>query len=113
MLLALLRERGTLLFRGLLLSSLELSNTKVYEPQIRALLGTASHFCQVGVLKLRTVPIAGVHAAGAAARAGHAALPRRGRIRAHRCPPQGATSPGVVAPQASRCAVQGVVGSGR
>jgi len=29
---------------SLLLSSLELSDTKVYEPQIRALLGTASHF---------------------------------------------------------------------
>ena len=28
----------------LLLSSLELSDTKVYEPEIRALLGTASHF---------------------------------------------------------------------
>ena len=31
---------------SLLLSSLELSDTKVYEPQIRALLGTASHFCR-------------------------------------------------------------------
>ena len=39
------------------LSSLELSDTKVYEPQIRALLGTAAHFCEVVVLKLRTVPI--------------------------------------------------------
>jgi len=29
---------------SLLLSSLELSDTNVYEPQIRALLGTASHF---------------------------------------------------------------------
>ena len=37
-----------------LLSSLELSDIKVYEPQIRALLGTASHFCEVVVLKLRT-----------------------------------------------------------
>ena len=36
---------------SLLLSSLELSGTKVYEPQIRALLGTASHFCEVVVLK--------------------------------------------------------------
>ena len=35
-----------------LLSSLELSGTQVYEPQIRALLGTTSHFCQVVVLKL-------------------------------------------------------------
>jgi len=29
-----------------------LSDTKVYEPQIRALLGTASHFCEVVVLTL-------------------------------------------------------------
>jgi len=36
-------------------ASLELSDTNVYEPQIRALLGTASHFCEVVVLKLRTV----------------------------------------------------------
>ena len=34
---------------SLLLSSLELSDTKVYEPYIRALLGTASHFCEGGV----------------------------------------------------------------
>ena len=39
---------------SLLLSCLELSDTTIYEPQIRALLGTASHFCQVVVLKLRT-----------------------------------------------------------
>ena len=39
-----------------LLSSLELSYTKVYEPLIRARLGTAAHFCEVVVLKLRTVP---------------------------------------------------------
>ena len=45
------------LFSSLLHSSLELSDTQVYEPQIRALLGTASHFCQVVFLKLRTVPI--------------------------------------------------------
>ena len=37
---------------SLLLSSLELSDTQVYEPKIRALLGTASHFCEVVVLKL-------------------------------------------------------------
>ena len=36
-----------------LLSSLELSGTKVYEPQIRARLGTTAHFCEVVVLKLR------------------------------------------------------------
>jgi len=40
---------------SLLLSSLELSDTKVYEPLIRAHLGTAAHFCEVGVRKLRTV----------------------------------------------------------
>ena len=34
--------------------SLELSDTQVFEPYIRALLGTASHFCKVAVLKLRT-----------------------------------------------------------
>ena len=32
----------------------ELSDTKVSEPQIRARLGTAAHFCEVVVLKLRT-----------------------------------------------------------
>ena len=32
---------------------LELLDARVYEPQIRALLGTASHFCEVVVLKLR------------------------------------------------------------
>jgi len=41
---------------SLLLSSLELSDTQVYAPYIRALLGTASHFCEVVVLKLGTVP---------------------------------------------------------
>ena len=39
---------------SLLLSSLKLSDTEVYEPPLRALLGTASHFCEVVVLKLRT-----------------------------------------------------------
>ena len=37
---------------SLLLSSLELSDTHVYEPYIRALFGTASHICEVFVLKL-------------------------------------------------------------
>jgi len=32
---------------SLLLSSLELSDAKVYEPSIRARLGTAAHFCEV------------------------------------------------------------------
>ena len=34
-----------------LLSSLEVSDTKVYDPLIRALLRTASHICEVVVLK--------------------------------------------------------------
>ena len=36
---------------SLLLSSLELSDTKAHEPWIRALLGTAVHFRKVAVLK--------------------------------------------------------------
>ena len=36
---------------SLLLSSLESSDTKVYEPSLRARLGTASHFCEVVVLE--------------------------------------------------------------
>ena len=43
-----------LFFSSALLSSLELNETQVYEPYIRAHLGTASHFCEVGLLKLRT-----------------------------------------------------------
>ena len=39
-----------------LFSSLELSDTKVYEPPIRALFGTASHFYEAVVLESRTVP---------------------------------------------------------
>jgi len=42
---------------SLLLSRLESSDTQVYEPQTRALLGTDSHLCEVVVLKLRTVPL--------------------------------------------------------
>ena len=46
----------------------ELSDTQVYEPETRALLGTDSHFCEVVVLKLRTAPrvlvVAYVHRAG-------------------------------------------------
>jgi len=36
-------------------SSLKLSDTRVYEPQIRARLGTTTHFCEAVVLKLRAV----------------------------------------------------------
>jgi len=50
-------DRGVVRRSSLLLSSLELSDTQVYEPQIRALLGTASHFYEVVVFKVRTVPI--------------------------------------------------------
>ena len=39
---------------SLLLSSLESSDTNVYEHYIQARLGTASHFCEVVFLKLRT-----------------------------------------------------------
>jgi len=44
-----------LLRSSLSLSSLELSDTQVYEPSKRALLGTSSDFCEVEVLKLRTI----------------------------------------------------------
>ena len=40
---------------SLLLSSIELSDTQVFEP-IRALLGTALHFCEVVLVGPRTVP---------------------------------------------------------
>ena len=42
---------------SLLLSSLDLSDTRIYEPSIRALLGTARHFCSAVVLKLIIVPL--------------------------------------------------------
>jgi hypothetical protein len=44
----------TTVFAASSLSSLELSDTAVYEPSIRARLGTTSHFCKV-VLILRKV----------------------------------------------------------
>ena len=37
--------------------SLELSDPKVYEPEIRALLGTASHLCEAIVLKRTRIPL--------------------------------------------------------
>ena len=40
-------------FSSLFRPSLELSDTKVCGPYIRARLGTAAHFCEVVVLKLR------------------------------------------------------------
>ena len=42
-------------FLSFLLSSLVLSDTNFYEPQTRALLGTATLFCEVLVLEPRTV----------------------------------------------------------
>ena len=39
---------------SLLYSSLDLNDIKDYEPEIRALLGTVSHFYEVGVPRLRT-----------------------------------------------------------
>ena len=41
---------------SLLLSSLELSDTQVYEPSIRALLEIVAHLCDAVVLKLK-VPV--------------------------------------------------------
>jgi hypothetical protein len=43
------------LLSSLLLSSLDLSDTHVYEPSARALLKAAPYFCEAIVLKLRTV----------------------------------------------------------
>ena len=53
---------------SLLLLSLELSDTKVYEPYVRALLETASYFCEVVVLKLSGVPATRVARRGCADR---------------------------------------------
>ena len=41
--------------------SLKLSDAKVYEPSIRARLGTAAHLCEVVVLTLRTRPQVSLH----------------------------------------------------
>ena len=50
---------GPLLLRFLLfsLSSLESSNTEVYAPWIRALLGTASQFCEAVILNRELYPL--------------------------------------------------------
>jgi len=37
---------------SLLLSSLEMSDTEVYEPEIRARLGPVAHFCEVVILSV-------------------------------------------------------------
>ena len=39
------KDRTKLFFFSVFLSSLELSDTTIYEPYIRALLGIAPHFC--------------------------------------------------------------------
>jgi len=49
-------ERGPPSSSSLLLSSLELRDTKVYEPEIRARLGTAAHFCEVVEVEVRHLP---------------------------------------------------------
>ena len=49
--------RDGLLYSSLLLWSLELSDRTIYDPSIGALLGTASHFCYVVVLKLSAPPV--------------------------------------------------------
>ena len=54
---AAVKQALTLLLSSLLLSSLELSDTQVYVPGIRALVETASQFCEVVVFELSTVPI--------------------------------------------------------
>ena len=50
-------HRGSLLSSSLLLSSLELSDGQVYEPYIRALLGSASYVREVIVLESRTLAL--------------------------------------------------------
>ena len=47
-------HRASLLPFPFLLSILEWSDTHVYDPEIQALIETASHFCEVVVLKSRT-----------------------------------------------------------
>jgi len=85
----------------LLLSSLKLSATKVYEPYIRARLGTAAHFCEVVVLKSP----GGAGAAGSALAEQlvlqdlprHQALGARGpRVHAHGKAPPGSKVDGFV-----------------
>jgi len=44
--------------------SLKLSDIRVYEPQIRARLGTTAHFCEVVVLKLRGLGFGTHHCPG-------------------------------------------------
>ena len=50
------RRSWRLLFSFVITLGLELSDKKVYEVSIRALLGTASQYCEALVLKSRTLP---------------------------------------------------------
>ena len=51
-----IRCRGFFFFFFFITLKPRVSNAQVYQPEIRALLGTASHFCEVVVLELKTVP---------------------------------------------------------
>ena len=42
---------------SLFLSSIEFKDSTIYEPEIRALLGTDSHFCEVVVLESRAARV--------------------------------------------------------
>ena len=70
---------------ALLLSSLDLSDTHVYEPYMRALLGTASHFCEVVVLKSTGSPRRAVLRRGSEGQGDRGARPR---LRLPRLPPR-------------------------
>ena len=50
---------------------LKRSDTRVYEPRIRARLETTAHFCKVVVLKLRAVPLQNARMAKLEAWVGH------------------------------------------
>ena len=54
---------STIFFFFFIALGLELSDTRVYEPEIRALLGAASHSCKAVVLTSRTVPSGTIRAA--------------------------------------------------
>ena len=51
------RDKEFFLSSSFLSSSLELSDTTIYEPWIQALVGTAGPFCEAIVFELRTVPL--------------------------------------------------------
>ena len=81
---------------SLLLWSLEFSDTIIYEPEIRALLGTASHFCEA--VALRAVPLGTVLNLGVPTHCMHPAfrfLPKRAGRKGGSCI-QGKIAPKVV-----------------